>query len=214
MDVVIKGEGTILSRKQVFVIARVETLLSASMMAELLAREPDLEIQLIEDCGQARFPHEAHPDLVVNWASGIALTPSIHAVNRNYGGAKSLLVVVNDTRLTLRYMTEMGVSGVVSVQSNYLEILTAIRTIVNRNLKYISPLLIQNFTETTKTGPWACLSAKELDVVLSMLDGKRNIEIAKELNISPKTVNSYKVRIYRKLGINNSIQLFKLHYQE
>jgi two-component system response regulator FimZ (fimbrial Z protein) len=52
------------------------------------------------------------------------------------------------------------------------------------------------------------LSAREIEVLKYLTDGKRNIEIAKRLDINQKTVNTYKNRIMQKLNFNNVFDLY------
>lgn len=52
------------------------------------------------------------------------------------------------------------------------------------------------------------LSSREIEVLKYLTDGKRNIEIAKRLNINQKTVNTYKNRIMHKLNVDNMFDLY------
>lgn len=47
------------------------------------------------------------------------------------------------------------------------------------------------------------LSRRELDVMLRLARGMRPKEIALELNLSPKTVDTYKSRVMKKLGVSD-----------
>ena len=52
------------------------------------------------------------------------------------------------------------------------------------------------------------LSAREIEVLKYLTDGKRNIEIAQQLKINQKTVNTYKNRMMQKLQVNNMFDLY------
>ena len=52
------------------------------------------------------------------------------------------------------------------------------------------------------------LSAREIEVLKYLTDGKRNIEIARRLDINQKTVNTYKNRMMQKLNVNNVFDLY------
>ena len=52
------------------------------------------------------------------------------------------------------------------------------------------------------------LSAREIEVLKYLTDGKRNIEIAKRLKINQKTVNTYKNRMMQKLNVDNMLDLY------
>jgi DNA-binding NarL/FixJ family response regulator len=51
------------------------------------------------------------------------------------------------------------------------------------------------------------LSTREVEVLKLLSSGKKNKEIAIELNINEKTVSTYKARLYRKLNVNNLVDL-------
>jgi two-component system invasion response regulator UvrY len=50
-------------------------------------------------------------------------------------------------------------------------------------------------------------------VLLQILEGRRNQEISDILNLSPKTVSTYRQRILEKLGIRNDVELTRLAYR-
>lgn len=52
------------------------------------------------------------------------------------------------------------------------------------------------------------LSAREIEVLKYLTDGKRNIEIAERLKINQKTVNTYKNRMMQKLNVDNMLDLY------
>lgn len=52
------------------------------------------------------------------------------------------------------------------------------------------------------------LSSREIEVLKYLTDGKRNIKIAKRLNINQKTVNTYKNRMMHKLNVDNMFDLY------
>ena len=53
------------------------------------------------------------------------------------------------------------------------------------------------------------LTARELEIARMCAQGMLNKEIANELNISPRTVETHRNNLYRKLGINNTVELLR-----
>ena len=53
------------------------------------------------------------------------------------------------------------------------------------------------------------LSAREIEVLKYLVEGKRNIDISRILGIHQKTVNTYKNRIMNKLQVNNLVDLYQ-----
>jgi two-component system invasion response regulator UvrY len=64
--------------------------------------------------------------------------------------------------------------------------------------------------EGTSGSPFKELSARELQVTMLILDGKRPQEIAETLSLSPKTVSTYRQRIFEKLHLNTDVDLARL----
>ncbi|MDQ9091293.1 response regulator transcription factor [Pseudoalteromonas haloplanktis] len=54
------------------------------------------------------------------------------------------------------------------------------------------------------------LTEREISVMQYLLEGKSNMEIADILFISNKTVSTYKVKIFNKLGVNSTVMLAKV----
>ena len=54
------------------------------------------------------------------------------------------------------------------------------------------------------------LSKREVQVLKLFINGKRNIDISKKLKINQKTVNTYQVRIMKKLEVKSKVELFMM----
>jgi len=83
---------------------------------------------------------------------------------------------------------------------------------------YVSPLLRREYLlETPRKAPvedpLALLSRREYEVFSFLVDGMRPKDIAKLLDISPKTVDTYRSNIMRKLGIHDLVGLVKFAIQ-
>jgi two-component system invasion response regulator UvrY len=52
-----------------------------------------------------------------------------------------------------------------------------------------------------------------VQVLLQILEGRKNLEISDILSLSPKTVSTYRQRIYDKLDIKNDVELTRLAYR-
>ena len=62
------------------------------------------------------------------------------------------------------------------------------------------------------TDPLAALSKREREVLFAVLEGKPNREIAEELCLSIKTVETYRSRMKAKLGCSSDVELVKWAY--
>jgi DNA-binding CsgD family transcriptional regulator len=53
------------------------------------------------------------------------------------------------------------------------------------------------------------LSSREREILRLVAEGKTSREIAEKLSISPKTVDTYRSRLMRKIGVKNLVDLVK-----
>ncbi len=79
---------------------------------------------------------------------------------------------------------------------------------------YVSPLLrgAGLFTQTERTkveDPMAGLSPREMEVFSYLVNGLRAKDIAELLDISPKTVDTYRASLMRKLDVHDLVGLVK-----
>jgi DNA-binding NarL/FixJ family response regulator len=68
-------------------------------------------------------------------------------------------------------------------------------------------MMVVNGLSNQSESPLSLLSPRELQIAELITNGKRANDVAETLNISPKTINTYKYRIYEKLGISNDVEL-------
>lgn len=103
-----------------------------------------------------------------------------------------------------------GASGFISKSVNIITINEAILK-VNEGGIYLSDALTQQLAfgaKTNKSGSYyKKLSTREAEVLKLLTIGRKNKEIAKELDINEKTVSTYKARLMRKLKVTNLIDL-------
>ncbi|GAG98893.1 unnamed protein product [marine sediment metagenome] len=60
---------------------------------------------------------------------------------------------------------------------------------------------------------FADLNHREIDIILLIVQGKKIKDISETLFLSPKTISTYKCRIYEKLDINSDIELVRLFHR-
>ena len=111
---------------------------------------------------------------------------------------------------------EAGAKGYVSKRSDPEELILAIRKVM-AGQRYISTDIAQNlalrpFAEVQQS-PFEQLSGREMQIALMVILGMGAAEMGKKLILSPKTVNSYRYRIFEKLDIKNDVELTKLAIQ-
>ena len=133
-------------------------------------------------------------------------------LRRDFPEIKILALSAENTKEKIKSIVESGVHGFISKeQSGYIEIAEAIRTVMN-GLDYfgrdIASILFSVYVSKKKTtNVTPDFSPREREIILLCSEGLMSKEIAVRLAISPNTVNTYKERIFRKLDINNTMEM-------
>lgn len=118
--------------------------------------------------------------------------------------------VVED--LFAKQLMNAGAVGYVTKGAGFEEIVDAIKA-VQSGKRYMSSAIAQkialsNFEQAgDDRSPFEKLSDRELQTAMMISRGERVQEIAETLSVSPKTVNSYRYRIFEKLDINTDVEL-------
>jgi two-component system invasion response regulator UvrY len=107
-------------------------------------------------------------------------------------------------------LLQAGAAGYITKGCDAEEMIRAIRT-VHSGQRYISSeiaqqLALKRFVKAEES-PLDILSERELQIMLMITSGQKVQDISTKLCLSPKTVNSYRYRIFEKLGINSDVEL-------
>lgn len=122
------------------------------------------------------------------------------------------LTVHSDEPYPSRFL-QAGASGYLTKGTGVNEMVKAIRQ-VNSGQRYISAEIAQQLAlkpfDMDKDSPFDILSEREMQVMLMITAGDKVQYISDTLCLSPKTVNSYRYRLFDKLEIDNDVSLTHL----
>lgn len=108
---------------------------------------------------------------------------------------------------------QAGAAGYLTKGAAPDEMVNAIR-VVNSGQRYISPEIAQQMAlsqfSPASENPFADLSERELQIMMMITQGQKVTDISEQLNLSPKTVNSYRYRLFAKLNIGGDVELTHL----
>lgn len=123
-----------------------------------------------------------------------------------------VLTVHTENPLPAKVM-QAGASGYLSKGTAPQEMVNAIRT-VYAGQRYIALDIAQQMALSQvmpdSDNPFASLSERELQIMMMITKGQKVNEISEQLSLSPKTVNSYRYRMFSKLNINGDVELTHL----
>ena len=108
-------------------------------------------------------------------------------------------------------LIEAGASGYITKGADDKEMIKAIR-LVHSGQHYISAEIAQKmalkpFQPQGSSSPFDVLSEREMQIALMIVNCIKVQEISDKLCLSPKTVNSYRYRLFEKLKINSDVEL-------
>ncbi len=106
---------------------------------------------------------------------------------------------------------DVGVYGVLSAKITVYELIEAIQ-IVHARRKFISPdiaqiIALKRINQHENLDVHELLSTRELEIMLLITQGASVKEIAQNLRLSTKTVNTYRYRMFGKLNIRSDVEL-------
>ena len=185
-------------------------------IADCIHDEPDMAV-----CGQAATAEEAlegvartKPDLALVDISlpgcdGIELTKDIKA---EYPRIQVLVLSMHDESLYAQRALRAGASGYVMKSAPAGALIQAIRG-VRAGKTVVSPRLrdqlIQFMVGNAKRPSVQQLSDRELQVLRLYGEGRTRGQIATQLHLSIKTVETHRSNICRKLGLKNSTEFLR-----
>ncbi|WP_438952493.1 response regulator [Porticoccus sp.] len=108
-------------------------------------------------------------------------------------------------------LLKAGACGYITKKADSDQIKAAVETALSGGI-YVNPELAQimvanGMKSGSKTSPLSRLSQREFQIATLITSGIRARDVAKTLYVSPKTINTYKYRIYEKLGVSNDVEL-------
>lgn len=154
-------------------------------------------------------PDIALVDVHMPGMSGIELT---ERVCRSKLSTHIIIVtVVDDARFPKRFL-DAGALGYLTKGCSADELVAAVRQVASGR-RYLAPAVAQQLALATLDGsssPFDVLSSRELEVAMMLVRGKQLTVIGEKLNLSPKTVSTYKQRLMEKLSVDHVLSLAHL----
>ena len=143
----------------------------------------------------------------------------LQQVKRAYPNVRVLVLTMHEEEGYLRRALEMGAAGYCPKSAADAELISAIRAVMRGNV-YIHPsqtrVLLDKMIApaSAETAAFAELSERERAVLRLVALGHTNQDIAAQLSLSVKTVETYRARGMEKLGLRSRAGLVRYAIQE
>ena len=181
----------------------------------MLADVDGLQVIGQADSGETAITktRELKPDVVLMDVKmpGIGGLEATRKLLRSYPDIKVIAVTICEEDPFPTRLLQAGAAGYLTKGAALEEMIQAIR-MVFAGQRYISPQIAQHlalkaFQPQTNGSPFDLLSEREIQIALMIANCQKVQTISDKLCLSPKTVNTYRYRIYEKLSITSDVEL-------
>jgi len=152
-------------------------------------------------------------DINMPGIGGLEATKKLLQINPDF---KIIGVTMHDDDIFPQRLLKAGAVGYLTKGSDINEMVHAMREVI-ANRRYICPDIAQQLAlaqmQEFDSSPFETLSERELQVMIMLMDGQKVNAISDKLALSPKTVSTYRHRLYLKLGVQNDMELARLALQ-
>ena len=156
---------------------------------------------------------ELKPDVVLMDVKmpGIGGLEATRRLLRSHEDIKVIAVTICEEDPFPTRLLQAGAAGYLTKGAALDEMIQAIR-MVFAGQRYISPqiaqqLALKSFQPKVNGSPFDLLSEREIQIALMIANCQKVQTISDKLCLSPKTVNTYRYRIYEKLDITSDVEL-------
>ena len=158
-------------------------------------------------------PDVAIVNLLMPDLNGVEVTRQV----RQHGLTTKILILTTVSAEEMVHAAlAAGVDGYLTKDASSAELLEALQTIRSGH-RFLSMAVRDSIVERQIAGlvsrnehfPLDALSARERQIFRLVVDGHTSAEIAKELELAPSTIDTYRSRLMQKLGVQSIADLVK-----
>ncbi len=184
-------------------------------ITRMLADIDGLQVVGEADSGEEALKkaRELKPDVVLMDIKmpGIGGLEATRKLLRSHPDMKVIAVTACEDDPFPTRLLQAGAAGYLTKGAALEEMVRAIR-LVFAGQRFISPQIAQQlalkpFQTQNKGSPFDLLSEREIQIAMMIADCQKVQTISDKLCLSPKTVNTYRYRIFEKLSITSDVEL-------
>jgi len=193
-------------------------------LRSLIEKQPDMEVVAEAENGRMAvqlvrklFPEVVVMDIGMPDLNGIEATRQILANNPN---VKVIALSMHSAKRFVIEMLKSGSSGYLLKDCAFEELALAIRTVIANQI-YVSPsindMMIKDYVHNlskTEFSVASILTPREREVLQLLAEGKTTKQIAVSLNVSVKTIETYRQQIMHKLNLHSVADLTRYAIRE
>lgn len=198
-----------------FLVVEDHPIVQLGLRQLIAGRWPDATVDVASNLteAQARVSSAAYAMAVIDLnlpdAAGL---DSLTIVRRLQPDLRVLVLSLNDEAVYAQRVLQLGASGYLSKERAAAELIHAMERILEGR-RYITASQAERIANLAlgqaDREPHEALSMQEYRVMTYLAQGKRLTEIADLMNLSPKTITTYRARVLEKIGVETNQALLK-----
>ncbi len=187
-----------------------QTIMRDGLQA-LLASEPDFEMIGATAEGEAtiRAATTMHPDIILMGLSmpHMSGTSIITQIKRKHPEIKIVVLTFHKEDQFIQAALRAGADAYVLKDDSREELFAALHTAVTGR-RYLSPSILERVIKgyldrSAETPSWVILTDRERQVMTLIAEGYRTKDIAARLTLSPRTVETHRTNLMKKLDLTS-----------
>jgi DNA-binding NarL/FixJ family response regulator len=183
--------------------------------------EANPEIKVVGDASNGRQVleevNQLQPDVVIMDISmpGLSGIDATREMLKEHPDVRVIILSMLGTADHVFHALQAGARGYLLKESAGREVMEAVLSVSAGEMYFSRPItnvMINDYVQAraeTQDDSLDSLSARENEILCMVVEGKTSAQIGKSLNLSPKTVESYRSRMMQKLGISDLPELIK-----
>jgi DNA-binding NarL/FixJ family response regulator len=193
-------------------------------LGTMLSNQPDMTVVGLATHGRdaIRMVDEYQPDVAIMDISMPELN-GIDAISQmlpRHPNIKVIVLSIHETKPYVYRALKAGARGYLLKETAGLEVVDAVRAVYSGE-RYLSQRISDLVTDISfhrlegskEASPLEQLSPREREILQLVAEGKTSQEIGERLSISSKSVDTYRSRLMRKIGVKDLAGLVKFAIQ-
>ncbi len=190
-------------------------------VSSALISETQIEVLAEADSGEQLLKlleHNITPDVIILdiIMPGMGGLEAAQKIKKDYPNIKIILLSAENTQEIINKAIEIGIDGFISKSDTTKELANAIKSIVQQGEPFYGNTISKIMHEVLITkeivyrdDKRSMFSKRELQIIEACTKGLTAKETSEKLFISKRTVEWHRNKIFKKLGINNHLDLIK-----
>jgi len=146
---------------------------------------------------------------------GIGGIEATHRISQTWPKIGIIIITVHESGPLPKQLLNGGAKGYLTKGNSVEEMITAIED-VHKGKHYIAKDIAQQLALSVlpgETNPIDSLSMRETQVLMMIAQGTKTNKISEMLHLSPKTISTYRARLFEKLDVSSDVEMLHLAMQ-